>query len=74
MLCNVSSPTSTTTKLEARLPLEPIQDDDAYARAIAVLDRMFHLNREKNREESEYFRMLAQFAYEYECVNSGDGE
>ncbi len=76
MLRDVLSRTGTSTRanLEANLPLEPIQDHDTYARAIAVLDRMFHLKREKNREESAYFCMLAQLAHEYECVNFDDGE
>ena len=50
----------------AAFPLAPIEDDLAYSRAIEILDRLFLLNREKNRDESDYFRTLAQLAYEYE--------
>ena len=50
----------------AAFPLAPIEDDYTYSRAIEILDRLFLLNREKNRDESDYFRKLAQFAYEYE--------
>ena len=51
----------------SRFPLEPIVDDHDYRQAIAVLDRLFLLGHEKSREESEYFRALAQLAHEYEC-------
>jgi antitoxin component HigA of HigAB toxin-antitoxin module len=50
----------------AAFPLAPIEDDCTYSRAIEILDRLFHLNREKDRDESDYFRALAQLAYEYE--------
>ena len=36
------------------------------ARAIQALDRLFVLKREQNRDESEYFRALAEIVYEYE--------
>ena len=50
----------------AAFPLAPITDDRTYSRAIEILDRLFVLNREKDRDESDYFRALAQLAYEYE--------
>ncbi len=53
-------------ELVAPFPLAPIEDERSYACAIQVLDRLFLLNREKNRHESDYFQALAQFAYEYE--------
>jgi hypothetical protein len=55
----------------AHVPLEPIIDEQSYSRAIEILDRLFLLRREKNRQEVEYFRALAQFAYEYECRYTG---
>ena len=51
----------------ADFPLEPIEDENSYQRAIEILDRLFHLRREKDREEIEYFKAIAQMAYEYEC-------
>ena len=53
-------------ELMAAFPLARIEDEYSYSRAIEILDRLFLLNREKNREESEYFRALAEFASEYE--------
>ncbi len=47
-------------------PLASIKDERSYSRAIEILDRLFLLNREMDRNESDYFRTLAQFAYEYE--------
>jgi antitoxin component HigA of HigAB toxin-antitoxin module len=52
---------------EALLPLEPIRDEHSYRQAIEILDRLFLLRREKSHDEVEYFRALAQIAYEYEC-------
>ena len=53
-------------ELMAAFPLAPIEDDWSYSRAIEILDRLFLLNREKNRVESDYFRELAEIAYQYE--------
>ncbi len=53
-------------ELVAEFPLAPIEDERSYSRAIEILDRLFLLNREKDRNESDYFRALAQYAYEYE--------
>ena len=53
--------------LVAAFPLAPIENEVAYSRAIAVLDRLFLLRREKSRDESDYFRALARLAHEYEC-------
>ena len=50
----------------AAFPLVPIEDECSYSRAIEILDRLFLLNREKNRDESDYFRALAEIACEYE--------
>jgi hypothetical protein len=53
-------------ELVAAFPLAPLEDDRSYSRAIAILDRLFLLNRDMNRDEIDYFRALAQIAYEYE--------
>jgi hypothetical protein len=53
-------------KLVAAFPLAPIEDERSYSRAIEILDRLFCLNRDKNRDEIAYFRALAQIAFEYE--------
>jgi hypothetical protein len=65
--CEISRRGGRFSELAAVFPLAPIKDDVAYSRAIAILDRLFLLNREKSRDESDYFRVLAQLAYEYEC-------
>jgi antitoxin component HigA of HigAB toxin-antitoxin module len=59
-------------ELMAAFPLARIEDEFSYSRAIEILDRLFLLNREKNREESEYFRVLAEFASEYESQRFWD--
>jgi hypothetical protein len=56
--------------LSAQFPLEPLTNEYAYHRAIAILDRLFLMRREKNREELAYFRALAQMASDYECENA----
>jgi antitoxin component HigA of HigAB toxin-antitoxin module len=53
-------------ELMAAFPLAPIEDEHSYSRAIEILDRLFLLNREKNRDESDYFRALAEIACQYE--------
>lgn len=52
--------------LVVAFPLTSIDDELSYSRAIEILDRLFLLDREQNREERDYFRSLAEFAYEYE--------
>jgi antitoxin component HigA of HigAB toxin-antitoxin module len=69
MLTEASRRNLCVKRLEAHFPLEPINDEYSYSQAIEILDRLFLLRREKNREEIEYFRALAQFAFEYECNN-----
>jgi antitoxin component HigA of HigAB toxin-antitoxin module len=56
-----------TRQVVPDFPLEPIDDEHSYRRAIEILDRLFLLHREKTHDENEYFRALAQMAYEYEC-------
>jgi antitoxin component HigA of HigAB toxin-antitoxin module len=53
-------------ELMAAFPLAPIENEHSYSLAIEILDRLFLLNREKNRDESDYFRALAEIAYQYE--------
>ena len=53
-------------ELMAAFPLAPIEDECSYSRAIEILDRLFLLKREKNRDESDYFRTLAELASNYE--------
>ena len=67
MLTETFAARTAVRELVAAFPLEPIEDERSYPRAIEILDRLFLLDREKNRDESEYFRALAQIAYEYEC-------
>ena len=57
--------------LMSAFPLAPIEDERSYSRAIEILDRLFLLNREKNRDESDYFRALAEIAYQYESRSLG---
>jgi antitoxin component HigA of HigAB toxin-antitoxin module len=54
------------------VPLSPIEDERSYERAMQVLDRLFLLKREQNRDEREYFRALAEIVYEYESQNVED--
>jgi hypothetical protein len=53
--------------VRARLPLAPINDERAYRRALAVLDRLYSLDKVQTPAEREYFVALAQVAAEYEC-------
>jgi antitoxin component HigA of HigAB toxin-antitoxin module len=53
-------------ELVAAFPLAPIEDECSYSLAMEILDSLFLLDREKNRDESDYFRELAQIVYEYE--------
>lgn len=55
-----------STELVDAVPLKPIGDEHSYTRALLVLDRLFALNREQSRAESEYFQALAEIVYEYE--------
>jgi antitoxin component HigA of HigAB toxin-antitoxin module len=48
------------------VPLEPIEDDRAYMRAMQLLDQLFLLDRTQNYDECVYFQALAQIVYEYE--------
>jgi hypothetical protein len=48
------------------VPLNPIEDECSYTRAMQLLDRLFVLERQQNHEEIAYFRALAQIVYEYE--------
>ncbi len=47
-------------------PLTPIEDDGTYREALEILDRLFALDDQRTPAELEYFRRLAQLAYEYE--------
>jgi hypothetical protein len=53
-------------ELVVEFPLTPINDDHAYSRAIAVLDRLFTLGDQRTPAETEYFNSLAMLACEYE--------
>ncbi len=59
-------PTSRSPELVDEFPLEPIKGQRAYERAIAILDRLFELDQERTREESEYFHALTLLACDYE--------
>jgi hypothetical protein len=48
------------------VPLDPIEDERSYTRAMQLLDRLFLLERQQTHEEIAYFRALAQIVYEYE--------
>lgn len=48
------------------VPLNPIEDERSYARAMQLLDRLFLLERKQNSDEIAYFQVLAQIVYEYE--------
>ena len=50
----------------SRFPLKPIEDDSSYQAAIEILDRLFALDEPRTPAESEYFKMLTYFAYQYE--------
>jgi hypothetical protein len=52
--------------VSSRFPLTPIEDDGSYQAAVEVLDRLFELDDRQTHAESEYFRALAQIAFEYE--------
>jgi hypothetical protein len=53
--------------------LKPIEDDGSYQAAIEILDRLFALDEPRTPAESEYFQMLAYFAYQYEHSNLQSG-
>ena len=53
-------------ELSSRFPLKPLEDDDSYQAAINILDRLFAIDDRRTWAEMEYFRELAQIAYEYE--------
>jgi antitoxin component HigA of HigAB toxin-antitoxin module len=57
--------------VSARAAFEPIVDEHSYKEAIEILDRLFHLRREKTAAERALFRELAELASEYECRNHG---
>jgi antitoxin component HigA of HigAB toxin-antitoxin module len=52
--------------LVSEFPLLPIEDDDSYRTAIAILDRLFALDNRRTPAEMNYFRALARIAHEYE--------
>ena len=58
-------------RLARELPLRPIRDEAHYRRAIAVLDRLFTLGREKAPGERRYFEALARLACEFETARAG---
>jgi hypothetical protein len=58
-----------SAELIAEFPLSPINDDYAYSRAIAVLDRLFESGDGRTPAETEYFHALAKLACEYEEAN-----
>jgi hypothetical protein len=53
-------------ELIAEFPLSPINDDHAYSRAIAILDRLFEAGDRRTPAETEYFHALAKLASEFE--------
>ena len=53
-------------ELCSKFPLIPIEDDGWYQAALEILDRLFALDDRRTPAELEYFRALAQMAYEYE--------
>ncbi len=53
-------------ELVAEFPLLPIDDDDSYRVAIAILDRLFALDNRRTAAEMNYFRALARIAHDYE--------
>ncbi|WP_165073847.1 hypothetical protein [Paludisphaera rhizosphaerae] len=50
------------------LRLRPIEDDSSYRDAVAVLDRLFNLDRLQTSAERRYFQNLAEKVYQYECI------
>jgi len=49
----------------------PIEDDSTYRDAVAILDRLFNLDRRQTPSERRYFQDLAERVYQYErmqCV------
>ena len=60
-------------ELVAEYPLAPINDDHAYRRAIAILDRLFDLGDRRTLAEMEYFHALAILACEYEQAATQKG-
>jgi hypothetical protein len=54
------------SEVGSRFPLTPIEDDSSYHAALKILDRLFALDDRQTRAESEYFRALAEIAFEYE--------
>jgi antitoxin component HigA of HigAB toxin-antitoxin module len=66
MLTETSRRGSSYGELVAAFPLASIEDERSYSRAMEILDSLFLLDREKTRDESDYFRALAQIVYEYE--------
>ena len=55
-------------ELVARFPLGPIADDATYRSAIAILDRLFALDKRRTPAELAYFRALARLARDYEVA------
>ncbi len=53
-------------ELVAEFSPGPIQDDQSYRAAIAILDRLFHLDNRRTPAQRTYFRDLARHAHEYE--------
>jgi antitoxin component HigA of HigAB toxin-antitoxin module len=57
---------SKSRDLVEEFPLLPLEDDDSYRIAIAILDRLFALDNQRTPAEMNYFRALARIAHEYE--------
>jgi hypothetical protein len=55
----------------SEFPLIPIEDDGSYRAAIDILDRLFALDDPRDPAEVEYFRTLANLAYQYESRSNG---
>jgi hypothetical protein len=55
--------------LVSRFPLRPLEDDDSYQAAIEILDRLYELDRRQTQDELDYFRALANLAFNYERAN-----
>lgn len=49
-------------------PIGPIEDDQSYRAALAILDRLFRLDDHRTPAQRTYFRDLARHAHEYEQV------
>ena len=56
-------------ELASRFLLRPIEDDDSYQESIEILDRLFALDHRRTQDELDYFRELANIAFNYEQNN-----